>query len=262
MLDRPNPIDGAHRAGHDARSRLPLVRGPVPDAHAARPDHGRAGALDERAARLNIGRSCALHVVPMTGWDRRAYWDDLGLVFVCPRRTSPPPDSCADLPRLRATSRARTSPRGAAPRARSSSARRPSSSPKPLHRPPRPRVPVLARRAPTCGPPASSPTFQKHAGRVCLGVFVHPVDRAAFNPVRTGLALLRGIVAAAPRRLRAGSSRPTNTRHERLPIDVIAGGPGCASGRRAGTLVGPTTRGSGADVAAVRGRSAAPYLLY
>ena len=50
VLDRPNPIDGAHGAGHDARSRLPLVRGPLPDAHPARPDHGRDGPLDERAA--------------------------------------------------------------------------------------------------------------------------------------------------------------------------------------------------------------------
>jgi uncharacterized protein YbbC (DUF1343 family) len=34
------------------------------------------------------------------------------------------------------------------------------------------------------------PTFQKFAGQHCGGVQVHVVDRTAFRPVRTGLALL------------------------------------------------------------------------
>jgi uncharacterized protein YbbC (DUF1343 family) len=34
------------------------------------------------------------------------------------------------------------------------------------------------------------PTFQKHAGRRCGGVQLHVLDRHAFQPVRTGLAVL------------------------------------------------------------------------
>lgn len=34
------------------------------------------------------------------------------------------------------------------------------------------------------------PTFQKHAGRTCAGVQLHVLDRRAFQPVRTGLAVL------------------------------------------------------------------------
>ena len=50
---RPRPAQPhrrRHRAGHHARSRVSLLRGPLSDAHAPRPDHGRDGALDERAA--------------------------------------------------------------------------------------------------------------------------------------------------------------------------------------------------------------------
>lgn len=68
------------------------------------------------------------------------------------------------------------------------------------------------------------PTFQKHAGRVCLGVFVHPLDRARFNPVRTGLALLRGIVALHGDAF-GWKQPPYEYETEMLPIDVIAGGP-------------------------------------
>ncbi len=34
------------------------------------------------------------------------------------------------------------------------------------------------------------PTFQKHAGRSCGGVFLHTTDRTAFRPVRTGLLVI------------------------------------------------------------------------
>jgi uncharacterized protein YbbC (DUF1343 family) len=38
-----------------------------------------------------------------------------------------------------------------------------------------------------------TPTFDKHRGASCAGAFLHVVDRAAFRPVRTGLA---AVVAA------------------------------------------------------------------
>ena len=72
-------------------------------------------------------------------------------------------------------------------------------------------------------PTGFTPTFQKHAGRLCLGVFVHPFDRDAFNPVRTGLALMRGMRALWPDDF-GWKQPPYEYEAERLPIDVIAGG--------------------------------------
>jgi uncharacterized protein YbbC (DUF1343 family) len=42
------------------------------------------------------------------------------------------------------------------------------------------------------------PTFQKHAGRRCGGVQLHVLDRRAFQPVRTGLAVLALIRESSP----------------------------------------------------------------
>jgi len=39
-------------------------------------------------------------------------------------------------------------------------------------------------------PACFKPTFQKHAGSQCGGVQLHVLDRRAFQPVRTGLAVL------------------------------------------------------------------------
>ena len=55
-------------------------------------------------------------------------------------------------------------------------------------------------------------------------MFVHPFDRAAFNPVRTGLSLLRGIATVHSRDFR-WKQPPYEYETEKLPIDVIAGGP-------------------------------------
>ncbi|HVL14298.1 MAG TPA: DUF1343 domain-containing protein, partial [Gemmata sp.] len=42
-------------------------------------------------------------------------------------------------------------------------------------------------------PASFRPTFQKFAGRDCGGVQLHVTDRAAFVPVRTGLAVLAAL---------------------------------------------------------------------
>ena len=38
-----------------------------------------------------------------------------------------------------------------------------------------------------------TPTFSKHAGQACGGVQLHVTDRAAFRPVRTGVAVLKAL---------------------------------------------------------------------
>lgn len=38
-----------------------------------------------------------------------------------------------------------------------------------------------------------TPTFSKHAGQACGGVQLHVTDRAAFRPVRTGIAVLKAL---------------------------------------------------------------------
>jgi uncharacterized protein YbbC (DUF1343 family) len=66
------------------------------------------------------------------------------------------------------------------------------------------------------------PTFQKHKGALCHGVQIHPVDRKAFKPVITGIALIKAFHDLYPEDFQ-WQSPPYEYVHDRLPFDVIAG---------------------------------------
>ena len=51
-------------------------------------------------------------------------------------------------------------------------------------------------------PAVFEPTFQKHAKKTCGGCQIHVLDRTAFRPVLTGVALIDAIKAAGPEGLR------------------------------------------------------------
>ena len=87
------------------------------------------------------------------------------------------------------------------------------------------------------------PTFNKHAGRICEGVFVHVTDRSRFEPVLTYVAILhevirqtgmhviegeqdaRFVAASAECNLPGFAWRrpPYEYEYEKLPFDILAG---------------------------------------
>jgi uncharacterized protein YbbC (DUF1343 family) len=221
VLDRPNPIGGASVQGTtlDPAYRSFVGLYPMPTRHGL--TIGEAARFMNERHQLNVGRRCELHVVPMRGWRRDDYWSDTGLVFVMPSPNIPSAFTCHTFPGFvyfegTNVSEARGTTR-------------------PLEQCGAPFVEaerVIAfldaeypswRDGARVRPTGFQPTFQKHAARTCRGVIVHPVDRAAFNPVRTGLSLLRGIATLYELEFR-WKQPPYEYEHERLPIDVIAGG--------------------------------------
>jgi uncharacterized protein YbbC (DUF1343 family) len=222
VLDRPNPIDGVTVQGTmlDPAYRSFVGLYPMPTRHGL--TMGEMARWMNERHRLNIGRSCALRVVPMAGWDRRAYWDSLGLVFVMPSPNMPTADAALTFPGFVYFEGTNVSEGRGTTRPLEQCAA-PYVDPEAL-------IAHLDREYPPwrdgahVRPTGFQPGFQKHAGKLCLGVFVHPVDRKAFNPVRTALALLRGIVALYPGRF-AWKQPPYEYETEKLPIDVISGGP-------------------------------------
>ena len=66
------------------------------------------------------------------------------------------------------------------------------------------------------------PTFQKHSGTVCGGVFLHVSDRDAFQPVITGLAMIKMAFDLYPNDFR-WKNAPYEYVFDRNPFDVIAG---------------------------------------
>ncbi len=66
------------------------------------------------------------------------------------------------------------------------------------------------------------PTFQKHAGKTCEGVFLHVADRETFEPVITGISLIKTIIDLYPNDFKWKES-PYEYVYDRNPFDVIAG---------------------------------------
>jgi uncharacterized protein YbbC (DUF1343 family) len=66
------------------------------------------------------------------------------------------------------------------------------------------------------------PTFQKHAGNGCGGVFVHVTDRLTFEPVFTGLAMIKTAYDLYPEEFK-WKDTPYEYVFDRNPFDVIAG---------------------------------------
>lgn len=68
------------------------------------------------------------------------------------------------------------------------------------------------------------PTFQKHAGALCGGAQIHVTDPRIFRPVRTAVEILAAVRALAPDGF-AWNPPPYEYETEKLPIDILAGGP-------------------------------------
>lgn len=216
VLDRPNPISGAHVEGNlvDDGYRSFVGQYALPNRHGM-----TAGEL----ARLfnQVGRiDCALTVVPCQGWRRSQWYDETGRVWVPPSPNMPTlatatvyPGQCLVEGTNVSEGRGTTRPFelfGA-----------------PFLDPDRLVEALEAERIPGVRfrPAYFTPTFQKYAGESCGGAMLHVVDREAFRPVRTGVAVLR-----ACRRVGGEAFRWRTEKYEfvadRLAIDLLCGGPG------------------------------------
>jgi len=71
------------------------------------------------------------------------------------------------------------------------------------------------------------PTFNKHAGSLCGGLFLHVTDRESFRPYRTSLAILQAVAELWPADF-AYKPPPYEYEHRRRPIDLILGRPDLA----------------------------------
>ncbi|QIJ61792.1 DUF1343 domain-containing protein [Streptomyces sp. JB150] len=182
VLDRPNPVTGRSAQGPVLRKEFATFVGREPIAQA----HGMTvGEL----ARLFRGEFLAdapvrLDVVRMTGWRRRDFHDASGLPWVPPSPNMPTPDTAlvyagtclfegTNLSEGRGTTRPFELLGAEGVDGRWAAAANALGLPG-----------VRFREA------YFAPVFSKFQGKTVGGVQVHVHDRAAFDPVRTGIGLL------------------------------------------------------------------------
>jgi uncharacterized protein YbbC (DUF1343 family) len=104
------------------------------------------------------------------------------------------------------------------------------------------------------------PTFQKHAGVSCGGVQIHVLDRNEFEPVITGVAMVKAAYELYGSDFR-WKEPPYEYVYDRNPFDVIAGTSGIREAFEQGSTLAEIQKswaGPFDDFIKVRER----YLLY
>jgi len=214
VLDRPNPIGGRHLEGPDLDRDYTSFVGRYPILIR----HGMS--MGELLAMLNRGEGlgCELSVVPSEGWEGRGWFDSTGLPWVMPSPNMPTPDT------------ALVYPGGCLFEGTTISEGRGTTRPFELLGAPWIDGEILAaelegERLPGVffRPCRFEPTFQKFAGQVCEAIQIHVLDRDAFRPVLTAVAILKAIRRRWPRQ-DLWRDPPYEYEEVKLPFDILSGG--------------------------------------
>jgi|ERR1044072_434680 uncharacterized protein YbbC (DUF1343 family) len=213
VCDRPNPIGGEKISGNLLEPDCTSFVGqfPMPT---------RPGLTMGELAKLfneHFGIGCDLEVIEMTGWTRDLWHDQTDAPWVLPSPNIPTPATTAVFPgtvHLEGTQM---------------SEGRGTTKPFELNGAPyidadafadalaELNLPGVRFRA--CG---FMPTFQKHAGQACGGVQIHVTDRATFEPVIAGVAIVKVAHDMYGEEFK-WKEPPYEYEYDRNPFDVISG---------------------------------------
>ncbi len=251
VLDRPNPINGKQVEGNLLKSEYRSFVGlfPIP----MRPGM----TIGEMALLFNaeFGLRCSLTVVQMEGWQRDQWFDQTGLPWVQPSPNLPTPDSAIVYPGMVLVE------------GTCLSEGRGTTRPFELVGAPFIRSREYAESLNSLGLPGVwfrpayfQPTFQKWAGEMCGGVQIHVRDRESFEPYLTGIAVISRAQDLYPESF-AWRNPPYEYEREKLPIEILCGGPEIPGMIRLQTPIDRIRQSWQSDIAGFL-RRRQPYLLY
>lgn len=212
-LDRPNPIGGLGIEGGILERGQESFVGmyPIPMRH------GMTVAELARMFNEEFGVGCDLEVVPMRGYRREFWFNDTGAPWVIPSPNMPTPDTTVVYPGTVLVEGTKISEGRGTTRPFEINGAPYADSYEVADYLNNLRLPGVYFR-----PHSFIPTFQKHAGTLCHGVQIHPLDREAFKPVRAGIALIKAFHDLYPDDFQ-WQSPPYEYVFDRAPFDVIAG---------------------------------------
>jgi uncharacterized protein YbbC (DUF1343 family) len=213
VCDRPNPISGAVISGNVLEPEYASFVGqfPIPTRH------GMTVAELARMFKDHFNIGCELEVLSMDGW-RREYWhDETDAPWVMPSPNMPTLNSATVFPgTVHFEGTQLSEGRG-------------TTRPFELIGAPYIDPDAYAANLNALGFPGVffrscgfQPTFQKHAGVSCGGVQIHVKDRKSFEPVITGVALVKLAYDMYPDQFR-WKDPPYEYVYDQNPFDVISG---------------------------------------
>ncbi|MGD9605068.1 MAG: exo-beta-N-acetylmuramidase NamZ domain-containing protein [Bacilli bacterium] len=193
VFDRPNPINGVDVEGNilDLNYRSFIGYYPIVQRYGM--------TLGELAMMYNEEDNihCQLKVIPMKGWKRKMYYEDTHLPWVYPSPNLPTIDSTL-------VYNATCIFEGT-----NISEGRGTATPFLLIGAPFIKPHELAQALNNCHLDGVlfraqyfTPTFSKHAGTLCAGVYIHVLDRHLFKPVKTGWTILETMRKMYPQDLK------------------------------------------------------------
>jgi uncharacterized protein YbbC (DUF1343 family) len=213
VLDRPNPLGGEVVDGNVLEPEYRSFVG----MHPLAVRHGMTIGELALMFREELDLDLDLRVVRMRGWRRRMHFEDTGLPWVLPSPNMPTPDT------------AFVYPGGCLIEGTNLSEARGTTRPFELVGAPWLDGYALARALEQeqldgvgFRPVAFTPTFHKHADRVCRGVQVHILDRERFPAFLTYLLLIHLARKQNPRRF-AWREPPYEYEYVKPPIDILCG---------------------------------------
>ncbi len=213
VCDRPNPINGRDVAGNVLEEGHESFVGQysIPTRHGM--------TLGELATMFNghFNINCELDVLTMDGWDRHCWHDETDAPWVMPSPNMPTIDTATVFPGTVHFEGTQVSEgRG-------------TTRPFELIGAPYIVAEEFARQLNSANLPGVyfrscifRPTFQKHGGISCGGVQLHVLDRDNFEPVLTGLNMIKVARDLYPQQFR-WKEPPYEYVYDRNPFDVIAG---------------------------------------
>lgn len=192
VLDRPNPLTGIEVEGNvnlAAPYRSFVGQYPLPIRHGLTMGELARYINDTQPAR------CDLQVIAMRGWKRDMWWDETGLPWTHTSPNMPTVDTAIVYPGMCLIEGTNLSEgRG-------------TTRPFELIGAPWLDEQRLAATLNDLGlegvcfePFVFRPTFNKHAGERCHGVFIRVTDRDVFHPVRTAMLMIKAIRDVEPSR--------------------------------------------------------------
>jgi uncharacterized protein YbbC (DUF1343 family) len=251
LLDRPNPLNGVTVEGPTIQPGYESFVGPhpIPTRHGLTLGELAQLYVSERQIKVPI------HIVPCEGWRREQYFDETFLPWVPPS------------PNMATLDTALVYPGQCLIEGTNVSEGRGTTRPFELCGAPWVNADRLAARLAAADlpgvvfrPVAFRPTFHKFAGQTCGGAHLHVIDRGAFRPVRTGLAMLAAFRAEGSGHFR-WRTEPYEFVEDVPAIDLLFGDSRERLALQAGLGIAEITRRWTEDEAAFRARRER-YLLY
>lgn len=213
VLDRPNPVNGITVEGNllEIGHESFVGQFPIPIRHGL--TIGEIAKLFNREFNIN----CDLEVISMDGWSREDFYDETDSPWVMPSPNMPTVDTAIVFPGTVYLEGTQISEGRGTTRpfeivgAPFVDAQELTDALKSLEL-----SGVIFRST------KFIPTFQKHAGKVCEGVFLHVTDRETYESVITGLAVVKTIFELYPNEFK-WKEPPYEYVFDRNPFDVISG---------------------------------------